>query len=589
MLNKGIETVGTTEGIQESTASLCELYRWGEPYEEAPEDMDTDLPSSFSGPLYYLLTTREEAISDLKKIIEDHVHPDFRASTPIVDFLLSEKALQCFVPEKWEGLKGFEPLELTFLPTLPASKKPKARPVNPKLMEAAKKEFNRLLTYFYRPSTSPIASCLVIAPKATAPFIRFCGDYIEINRHIMRYQAYIPNVQHSLEKAAGFSVYLDVDLANSFHQIKLGEHTSSVLAVQTAWGLVEPCFLPEGVSPASGTLQSYMYEIFRDFEEWTIVIFDNILILAHDYQDAYQKFVTFIDRCYERGVVLKFTKTWLGFNQVKFFGYKVTPGKYEMDEDRKAKLMAIEMPKHTKAMQRFLGTALFFKSFVPNYSHLVAPLYDTLKKGFSWDPGTWTVDYQAVFQAVKEALMDSVAIYFPDYNLDWILRVDASELAVGAVLLQVHENEDGEKAMQPLGFLSQKFSEQALKWDAFKKEAYAVFWGVKSFEYYLRGKSFVLETDHRNLVWIEKSVVPMVIRWRIFLQSFDMFIRHISGTKNLVADWLSRLEFLTEAVDEEQETLAACQQYMEVAYEVEVDPPKPADTTPVPLDPLMAP
>ena len=224
MLQKGVAAASEDPTPVET---LSELYRWGSTYEEAPEDEETELPSSFGGPLYYLLTSREEAIQELKKILDDHVDPQFRAATPIADFL------QCFIPEKWEGMKGFEPLELSFLPTLPTAKKPRARPVNPKLMEAAKKEFSRLLTYFYRPSTSPIASCLVIAPKATSPFIRFCGDYVDINKHIVRYQAYIPNVQHALEKAAGFKVYLDIDLANSFHQIKLGDNTSRVLAVQT--------------------------------------------------------------------------------------------------------------------------------------------------------------------------------------------------------------------------------------------------------------------------------------------------------------------------------------------------------------------
>ena len=32
----------------------------------------------------------------------------------------------------------------------------------------------------------------------------------------------------------------------------------------------------------------------------------------------------------------------------------------------------------------------------------------------------------------------------------------------------------------------------------------------------------------------------MVVRWRVFLQSFSVFVRHIPGSKNLVADWLSR-------------------------------------------------
>ena len=141
---------------------------------------------------------------------------------------------------------------------------------------------------------------------------------------------------------------------------------------------------------------------------------------------------------------------------------------------------------------------------------------------------------------MKKALSESVANHFPDYNLDWVLRVDAFDKAVGAVLYQERPNPFG-VVHEPIGFASQKFSSIASRWDAFKKEAYAAYYGVSHFAYYLRDKPSLLETDHRNLLWIEKSDVPIVVRWRVFLQSFVMFIRHVSGAKNTVADWLSRL------------------------------------------------
>ena len=94
---------------------------------------------------------------------------------------------------------------------------------------------------------------------------------------------------------------------------------------------------------------------------------------------------------------------------------------------------------------------------------------------------------------------------------------------------------------EPIGFASKKFSATAMNWDTFKKEAYVAFFGINYFAYYLRGKAFILETDHRNLQWIEKSEVSMVVRWRVFMQSFCVFIRHIPGTKNFVEYWLSRM------------------------------------------------
>ena len=80
-----------------------------------------------------------------------------------------------------------------------------------------------------------------------------------------------------------------------------------------------------------------------------------------------------------------------------------------------------------------------------------------------------------------------------------------------------------------------------MNWDTFKQEAYALYFSIVQFGYYLRGKSFLLETDHRNLVWIERSQVPIVARWRVLLQSYNFEIRHIPGKDNNVADWLSRM------------------------------------------------
>jgi hypothetical protein len=183
------------------------------------------------------------------------------------------------------------------------------------------------------------------------------------------------------------------------------------------------------------------------------------------YDDGVNKLRKIIQRCYERGVVLKFAKSWIGFQQVKFFGYKVTPGIYEMDEDRKKSVMEAPMPTNTKQMQRFLGVAVFFNEFIPNYSQVTAKLYDMITPDFKWDPTTWTVDYVHEFEEAKKALVASVAKHFPDYEKDWIIRADASDIAVSAVLLQIFRNDDGKKSYHPIAFKSKKLSGAAVRWD----------------------------------------------------------------------------------------------------------------------------
>ena len=520
-----------------------QVVQWSEGIEiESEEEFNTEEPCSFTAALNFMEVSHEEALKVYEDSLDKHIGDYLKDSKRLRTLLASESAKRVFVPEQWTGIKGFPDLDLKFKPNFPESHRVRSRPINPKLYDNAKKEFDRLRMYMYKESDSPWASPLVIAPKATAPFIRFCGDYRWLNQMVVLPQAYIPHVQHEIEKAMGFSVFLDIDMTNSFHQLVLSEETGKRLAVQTPWGLVQPKFLPEGVSPASGYLQTYVMEMFKDFSDWAITIFDNVLLLAHNEQDACDNLERFIERCASRNVILKMQKTWLGFSSVKFFGYKVSYGKYEMDEDRKKAISEYTMPTNQKGMQRFLGAALFFKGFVPDYSKIAAPLHEMTHADFSWNEKSWKKDYKTSFEALKNALVNSTANHFPDYDLPWVLRVDASDVAVGAVLFQERTNQGGTTVHEPIAFASQKFTATAFKWDAFKKEAYGAYFGVHHFSYYLRGKPFILETDHRNLLWIEKSEVPIVVRWRVYLQSFIMYVRHIPGTQNRVADWLSRME-----------------------------------------------
>ena len=85
-------------------------------------------------------------------------------------------------------------------------------------------------------------------------------------------------------------------MSNAFHQFPITERSSQILAIQTPWGLVEPRFLSERMSPASGHLQAMMVKMFGGLSEWSKVMFDNILMLAHDAVDAAGKLKVFLEK-----------------------------------------------------------------------------------------------------------------------------------------------------------------------------------------------------------------------------------------------------------------------------------------------------
>jgi len=528
-----------------SSSSNMLRVPWRREVQVAIEDEETPHPSSFPSVLEYMEQGHDAAVEAYLNLFDSHVAEEFAAETDVLE-LLRTKGVLVFVPHNWDGINGIEPLEIDWIEGLPAFMKPAARPINPKLYQNAKTEFERLKTYFYVPCNSPIASPLVVAPKATTPFIRLCGDYVKVNRFIAKSNTPIPHVIRTiLDRIGNHHIFLDIDMTNSFHQFPLAELTSHRLSIQTPWEQVRPLFLPEGVPVASGHLQKVMSAIFADFWEWCIVIYDNILILCNSYADAYTKLDLFLQRCIDRNVTMKFAKSWLGFQSVKFFGYICEKGKFSLAPERKEALEKIPFPTTTKSMQSFLGFALFFKPFVPNYSALAAPLHDMTKKDFDWNQSTWVVGFYDAFKRLIEALQNAMALHYHDPSKTKRLRTDASETGVGAVLFQeFFDDATQQLVLEPIACSSQKFSDAATRWTTIEQECYGIYHGTKTFAYFLYGNNFIIETDHNNLRWMELSEVPKIIRWCAYLQSFNFMVHHIPGRHNQVADYLSRMLLL---------------------------------------------
>ena len=509
------------------------------------EEEDTDHYAS----LNFLSGSRDEALDVYRQLLTTNVSPRMQEDKEFIDYMNNE-ALDVFVPSEWRGIKGLEPVNLTFDEAMPKERYVRARPVHPSKLEAVRAELARLGKYLYAKSTkSSIVSPIVVAKKATAPFIRIAIDYRWVNQYILQEQTHIPIILHEIERLKGFKVFTDADMTNSFHQLPLSEETSLKLSVISQDGVLRPLFLPEGCKPASGILHRTISDIFEDMRDYVVVIFDNLLIGAEDEVQLAHRTKAFLERCREYNIQLKMAKTKIGFDKVKFFGYEIDSEGYQIDASRHEALDGIIFPGDLegndkvklKAMQSFLGFTLYFRHFVEGYAEARAPLDDMCKKAFVWDPGTWPREYRADFERLKELCRSSFKVVYPDFELPWLLQTDASEHAVGAILLQIRTLGNGSKQAEPIGLFSKKFSLPATRWATIKQEAYGIYAGVKAFEYWLEHKPFRIETDHRNLQWIEKSEEKIITRWRLFLQGYPIeSILHVPGKDNQAADFLSR-------------------------------------------------
>ncbi|CAF1317352.1 unnamed protein product, partial [Rotaria sp. Silwood1] len=150
---------------------------------------------------------------------------------------------------------------------------------------------------------------------------------------------------------------------------------------------------------------------------------------------------------------------------------------------------------------------------------------------------TLSADEQAAFEQIKHILTTDLVLRLPNNQLPFKIQTDASQLGIGAVLLQTYPEGD-----RPICYMSKKLTPAQQRWSPIEQECYAIVKAVELWHHYLHGNHFILESDHKPLeALMRKSQTnDKCERWRLRLQSYNFTIKHIKGKSNTMPDYLSR-------------------------------------------------
>ena len=218
--------------------------------------------------------------------------------------------------------------------------------------------------------------------------------------------------------------------------------------------------------------------------------------------------------------------------------------------DKVEQILKVTAPKTKKQVRAFLGLSGYYRRYVKNYAVVAAPLTDLTKKGAP-NQVRWNDDLQRSFEALKHSLSTAPVLQLADWEKVFVVRTDASERGVGAVLLQEHDG-----ILLPVSYISRKLLDREVRYSAIEKECLGIVWAVERFQPYLYGKEFVLQTDHKPLTYMQKAKLTnsRVMRWALALQPFRFRMEAIKGQDNVGADWLSRAD--TDTIGRKEEDSA---------------------------------
>jgi hypothetical protein len=417
--------------------------------------------------------------------------------------------------------------------------------MSPPLAKAAKEQVDQLIRDgIVRPSMSPTAAPVVMVEKGPGQW-RMCGDYKVVNAVTEDIQNPLPDMQTVLSHCQGKKFFATLDLKSGYHQIRMEPSSIPFTAFTTPHGLFEYKVMPFGLKNAPKYFAKVMAEVLADLVGQICEVFiDDILVYATSEEELLGNLKRVLERLRQFRLRVNPAKCRLGLSQIEYLGHIINAEGVTMSAGRRAELASRGPPTSTTALRSFLGYANYFRPFIRNYAVLVKPLTRLCSPKVAF---VWGEVEQLAFESIKRACSKAPLLAHIDYAKPLVLRTDASDVGAGGLLVQLNEG-GGEHVVATT---SKAFNETERKWSTIEKECFAIFYSVRKFEHFLKGVKFEVETDHRNLQYIQSSTSPKIVRWRLALQGFDFAIRHIQGSTNVVADALSRILVLkTESAEE---------------------------------------
>ena len=391
------------------------------------------------------------------------------------------------------------------------------------------------------------APCIVV-PKKNG-MIRVCIDFTRLNQAILREYHPLPTTEETLGCLGSCKYFSKLDANSGYWQMKLRPEIQKLTTFITPFGRFFCKRLPFGISSAPEIYQREMQKVLEGLEG-VVCQMDDVLICGENAEIHDKRVVAVLERLVNSGITLNPDKCEFRKQEVKFLGHLINGQGIHVDPEKTRAIREFDAPTNKKELRRFFGMINYLGKFSPTLAQDTTVLRQLLKKESAW---LWEEQQMREFEALKQKITSAPTLVPYDLDKEVMLSTDASSYGLGAAILH---KVDG--VWKPVAFASRTMSTAETRYAQIEKEALAICWGCEKFHFYLAGRDFCVETDHKPLVSVlgekELARLPLrVQRFRIRMMGYSYTIKYTPGEKLVVADALSRapLKELSRNSDEE--------------------------------------
>ena len=120
----------------------------------------------------------------------------------------------------------------------------------------------------------------------------------------------------------------------------------------------------------------------------------------------------------------------LGKTSLDLLGYEISQEGITVQSAKTHAIAKLPTPTTVTELISFLGMTSYYRQLVPHFAQIAQPLYRLTSKNVKW---LWGHVEKRAFEQLKDSLVSSKIMAYPDTSKPYILYTDCSDYALGVI------------------------------------------------------------------------------------------------------------------------------------------------------------
>ena len=225
-------------------------------------------------------------------------------------------------------------------------------------------------------------------------------------------------------------IFYTLDLCTGYHHIPLDKLSIPKTAFNSPFGKYKYVKVPFRLTQAPTYFQELMTGILKDFP-FAIAYLDDIIIFSKTPQEHLSHICMVFEKLKSANHSMKKSKCSFFSKEIQYLGHILSDTGIQPLPSKTHAIPHMNPPITPKQVRAFLGLVGYHRKFIKGFTKIAKPLTLLTRQHVKFD---WTLEHQEAFIHLKEAIVQTPILHYPNPNKTYIVYTDASDDACGAQL-----------------------------------------------------------------------------------------------------------------------------------------------------------